>query len=127
MATLVTIDGIQITFVPKAVTALADHDANTGLAVTCAYGIAKEVLRISESVDVFMKRLRITKNFAQLNRPNGFAVWINGSAVLSIRAPLPNEYVAGVKTVIFADSLTQGVKESPADVTVAVNDHGGDL
>jgi hypothetical protein len=127
MATLTTVDGIQITFVPKAVTALVDHDANTGLAVTCVYGVTKEELRISESVEAFMKRLRITKNFAQLTRPNGFAVWINGSAVVSIRAPLPNEYVVGVKTVIFADSLTQGVKESPADVTAVVNDHGGDL
>jgi hypothetical protein len=127
MATLTTVDGIQITFVAKAVAALADHDANTGLAVTFVYGITKEELRISESVEAFMKRLRITKNFAQLTRPNGFAVWINGSAVVSIRAPLPNEYVASVKTVIFADSLTQGVQESTADVTTAVNDHGGDL
>jgi hypothetical protein len=38
MATLTTVDGIQITFVSKAVAALADHDANTGLAVTCVYG-----------------------------------------------------------------------------------------
>jgi hypothetical protein len=127
MATLITVDGIQITFVPKAVTALSDHDANTGLAVTCVYGIIKDELRISESVESFMTRLRIGKRFAQLTRPNGFAVWINGSAVVSIRAPLPNEYVAGVKTVIFADTLTQGVKESPADVTAAVNDHGGEL
>ena len=105
----------------------ADHDANTGFAVTCVYGVTKEVLQISESVQEFMKRVRITKDFAQLTRPNGFPIWINGSAVSSIRAPLPNEYVAGVNTVVFTDNLTQGVKESPADVIAAINDHGGDL
>jgi hypothetical protein len=102
-------------------------NANTGLAVTCVYGITKEELRIKESVGAFMRRLRITKSFRTTNPSEWFPAWINGSAVVSIRAPLPNEYVAGVKTVIFADSFTLGVKESPADVTAAVNDHGGDL
>jgi hypothetical protein len=127
MATLTTVDGIQITFVAKTVSAMADHDANTGFAVTCVYGVTKGALQISESVQDFMKRVRITKDFAQLTRPNGFPIWINGSAVSSIRSPLPNEYVAGVNTVVFTDSLTQGVKESPADVTAAINDHSGDL
>ena len=74
-----------------------------------------------------MARLRIAKNFAQLTRPNGFPIWISGSAVSSIREPMPNEYVTGVKTVVFTDDFTQGVKELPADATVAINEHGGDL
>lgn len=127
MASVTTVDGIQVTFAPKGVLALADHDANTGMAITCVYGVTKEALRISESATAFMTRLRITKNFAQLTRPDGFPIWINGSAVSSIRAPLPDECVKGVKTVIFTDSVTQGVKEAPADVAVAVNDHGGEL
>ena len=127
MATLTTVDGLQITFAPKVVFAIADHDANTGFAVTCVYGVTKEALQISEPVQEFMKRVRIAKDFAQLTRPNGFPIWINGSAVSSIRSPLPKEYVAGVNTVVFTDDLTQGVKESPADVAAAVNDHGGDL
>src|SRR5262245_27195563 len=94
MATLITVDGIQITFAPKAVSGLADHDANTGLAVTCVYGVTKEALQISESVQAFMTRLHITKNFAQLTRPNDFPIWINGSAVNSIRAPLPISRIA---------------------------------
>jgi hypothetical protein len=85
MAKLTTVDGIQITFVAKTVSAMADHDANTGFAVTCVYGVTKEVLQISESVQDFMKRVRITKDFAQLARPNGFPIWINGSAVSLIR------------------------------------------
>jgi hypothetical protein len=121
------VDGLQITFAPKKVSGIADHDANTGLAITCVYGVTKEALQISEPVQDFMKRVRIAKDFAQLTRPNGFPIWINGSAVSSIRSPLPKEYVAGVNTVVFTDDLTQGVKESPADVAAAVNDHGGDL
>ncbi len=127
MAILTTVDGIQITFESKVVSALADHDANTGAAVTCVYGINEGVLHISESVQAFMTRVGITKAFAQLTRPNGSPVWINGSAVSSICAPLPNEYVPAVKTLVFAGSLTQGVKEPPADVTKAINNHGGDL
>ncbi len=127
MATLTTVDGIQITFESRTVSALADHDANTGAAVTCIYGVNEGVLHISESVQAFMTRVGITENFARLTRPNGSPVWINGSAVSSVCAPLPGEYVPDVETLVFAGSLTQGVKESPADVTKAINNHGGDL
>ena len=127
MATLTTTDGIQITFVGKAVSALTDHDASTGEAVTCVYGITNSALRLIESVQAFMTRIKIADNFAKLTRPNGFPVWINGAAVSSIRAPLSNEYVMGVNTVIFANGLTQGVKEPPPDVTMLINSHGGGL
>ena len=127
MATLTTTDGIQITFVAKTVSAITDHDASTGEAVTCVYGITKSLLRISGSVQAFMTRLKIIKNFAQLTRPNGSPVWINGGAVSSIRAPFPNEFVAGVNTVVFADGLMQGVKETPPDVATSINGRGGEL
>lgn len=67
MPVLTTVDGLQVTFVAKAVSGLADHDASTGLAVTCVYGITKAVLQIREDVREFMTRVRITKNFAQFN------------------------------------------------------------
>jgi hypothetical protein len=91
------------------------------------YGVTKERLQISESPETFMRRLRIAKNFAQLTRPNDFPIWINGSAVNLIRAPLPSEYVTGVNTVVFTDDFAQGVKELPGDVATAINEHGGDL
>jgi len=127
VAMLTTVDGTQITFAPKAVSGLADHDLNSGLIVTSVYGVTKEVLQINESVEEFMARLRITKNFAKLTRPNDFPVWINGSAVSSIRKPFPNEYMTGVKAVVFTADFTQGVKELPEEVTVAINEHGGEL
>ena len=127
MPTLTTTGGTQVTFVAAAVSALVDHDASTGESVTCIYGVTNTVLRISEFVQAFMTRLKFTRKFAQLTRPNGSPVWMNGAAVSSIRAPLPNEYVAGVNTVVFAGGLTQGVQETPADVTASINSHGGDL
>jgi hypothetical protein len=127
MAMLTTIGGRQITFSPGGVQAIADHDATTGAAVTCIFGLNKEMLRIEESVPMFMARVKITKNLAQLTRPNGSPVWISGAAVSSLRAPLPGEYVAGVNTVVSTDALVQGVKEISDEVTLALNDHGGDL
>jgi len=127
MATLTTIRGVQITFVARAISAIADHHASTGQAVTCIYGLSDNDLQIRESVPAIMARLKIANNFAQLTRANGSPVWLNGSAVTSIRPPLPNEYVAGVNTVIFAAALTQGVKEPPDVVTTAINARGGDL
>src|SRR5271157_1270136 len=123
MATLTTVDGIKITFKPRSVKAIAkDHDLS-GKQVTIVYGITDGFLIISETALEFMSRLKIdTKNFAQFTRPNGSPVWISGEAVSSIRAPLPDEYDTDVNTVIFADSLTQAVQESPVDVAKELND-----
>jgi hypothetical protein len=127
MATLTTVGGVQITFTPSSVEALADHDASTGAAVTCVYGVTNDMLKISEGVQDFMNRLRITAKFAQLTRPNGSPVWINGSAVSSLYAPGPGEYVPAVKTLIVTPALTQGVQEGADAATKAINAHGGDL
>ena len=127
MATLTTIDGIQITFTVKAISAISDHDVSTGEIVTCVYGITRGYLRIAETVPAFMARLKIGSQFAKFTRPNNSPVWINASAVASIRAPMADEYIPGVSTVIFADSLTQGVEEPPKEVAKALNAHGGEF
>ena len=87
MATLTTVDGLQVSFEPDSVAVLTDHDAGTGVAVTCVYGITNSDLHIAESVAAFLSRLGITPDFAQLTRPNASPVWIHGSAVSSIRVP----------------------------------------
>jgi hypothetical protein len=86
MATLTTIGGMQVTFSPGSVAAIADHNASTGAAVTCIYGIANQMLEINEAVQAFITRVKITKKVAQLTRPNGSPVWITGAAVSSLRA-----------------------------------------
>ena len=127
MANLTTVDGLQYSFNPKTIAVIADHDASTGESVTCLYGITNGTLKISESVQEFMSRVRINANFAQFTRPNGSPVWINGSSVSAVRAPLQDEYISAVNALVFTSALTQGIKESPSNAMSALNAHGGDL
>jgi hypothetical protein len=127
MAVLTTTDGHQITFRATSVEAIADHDASTGEAVTCIYGVTDAVLHTNESVQAFINRVKLAAKLAQLTRPNGSPVWISGASVSSLRAPYPGEYVSGVNTVVFMDAIVQGVKESVQATTAALNAHGGDF
>jgi hypothetical protein len=61
----------------------------------------------------------------KFTRPNGAPVVIEGASVRAIRAPFPGEYADGVKTVITAGRLTQGVRESFAAVKAVIRAHGG--
>jgi len=126
MATLTTTGGATINFNPAAIDAIGDHN-DTGAAVTCVYGIPPSMLMVGETVQAFMQRLGIEKDFAQLTRPNGWLAWIRGSAVMALRAPVQGEYPPTAKTVVYTSSLTQAVKETPADATAALNAHGGEL
>ena len=121
MAELTTVDGGKFTFDPASIVALADHDANSGQAVTCIYGLSAGQLKINEPAGAFLDRIGIASSFAKLTRPNGSLIWINGKAVSTLRAPLPGEYVSGVQTVISVGSLTQGVTEDMAAARVAIN------
>jgi hypothetical protein len=121
MPELTTIDGITITFNSVAVAVIAD---DTG---TCVYGITSGELRIAEPIDVFLNRLGILQAFAKLTRPDGAAVWIRGTAVLSIDAPFEGEYIEGVKTVITTVAVTQGVAEPPDEVQTLIDARGGVL
>jgi len=127
MATLTTTGGAIITFNPSGIAAIADHNDTTGQAVTTVYGIGSSPLMIAETVQAFMTQLSIVKDFAQLTRPDGRPIWINGGAVSMLRAPSAGEFAPAVKTVISAGPLTQGVKEPPADAIAALNAHGASL
>jgi hypothetical protein len=127
MATLTTTGGAVITFTPSGIAAIADHNDTTGQAVTTVYGIGNSPLMIAETVQAFLTRLNIAQAFAQLTRPDGRPVWISGTAVSMLRAPSAGEYAPAVKTVISAGPLTQGVQETPDNVTTALNAHGADL
>jgi hypothetical protein len=127
MATLTTTGGATITFNPASIDAIADHNDTTGAAVTCVYGIPPSMVMVGETVPALMQRLKIEKDFARLTRPNGWPVWIRASSVTAIRPPAPGEYRAAVKSIISTSALTQAVKETPAEVTAALDAHGGDL
>jgi len=127
MATVTTTGGAAVTFNLAGIDAIADHNDATGAAVTCVYGIPPSMLMIGETVSAFMHRLGLEKEFARLTRPNGWPVWVRGSAAAALRPPVPGEYPPAVKTVIHTSSLTLAVKETSAEATAALNAHGGEL
>jgi hypothetical protein len=124
---LVTTDGRRIGFDPAAIVAIADHDPDTGAAVTCIYGLSPPwgFIRISESVATFLARLGIASWFVELTRPDASPVWINAAAVFLLRKPLPGEYRADAKSVVFAGWLRQAVTQDPTTVKAAVESAGG--
>ena len=127
MAELTTTAGEVIDFDPAAVTALADQDAMTGEAVTCLFGIMPDPLLTAEPVAGLLSRLRLGPKVAKLTRPDASPVWIVGSAVTSLRAPLPDEYAPGVQAVVVVTGLVQGVTETPPQARKALDAAGAHL
>jgi hypothetical protein len=127
VADLTTIEGLQFHFDPAAVTAVADHDADTLQAVTTVYGLMAGQLRLSETPEAFLNRIGVASSFAKFTRLNDTFIWINCTAVSVVRSPLPGEYPAVAKAIVCVASLTQAVKETVAQVKQMVNAHGGKL
>lgn len=126
MAELVTTGGLKIFFDSSTVSAVSDH-SETGVPVTCVFGIAKIPLEIAENVQHFLGRLSVDKKFAKLSRPDGTQIWIDGSAVSSLRAAIPGEYVASVRSVLTVGDITHGVYEDVSTAVESINAHGGNL
>lgn len=72
-----------------------------------------------------MHRAGGPRSLARLTRPDGSAVLIDASAVLSIRAALPGEYAPSVQSVIAIGRLRQGVRETRTAATAVIRAHGG--
>lgn len=66
-----------------------------------------------------------TKVTATFTRPNGTTVTIDGDTVDAIRLALPNEFVAGVQTVVIMGERMQGVLEDVTTVTSALKRPAG--
>jgi hypothetical protein len=62
---------------------------------------------------------------AALTRPDGSTITIDGAAVDSIRASLPDEYAPGVQTVLAMGNMHQGVREDLATVASLIGERGG--
>ncbi len=127
MAELNTTDGLPFYFDPSSVTAIADHDEDSGEAVTLVYGLTSQGLRLREGAAAFLARIGGTKKFAKLTRLDGSPVWVNGAAVTVIRPPFQNEYSPAANAVIPIGALTQAVQETPAQVRHLVNACGAKL
>lgn len=124
---LITTDGQRMGFDTAAIIAIADRDPCTGAAVTCIYGLSPPpwaFIKVRESVGTFLGRFGIASWFVKLTRPGRSPVWINAAAVFLLRKPLPGEYPADAKSVVFASGLVQAVTQDPAIVKAAVEAAG---
>jgi hypothetical protein len=128
MAALVTLDGVHFYFDPTAVTAVADHDADTNEHVTTVYGLSAGRLRIGETPEIFLANIDQASRFKRFTRLDDTPVWLNCKAIKVIREPLAGEHPATARTVIpLGASLTQAVKEMPTAVVELVKAGGGNL
>ena len=127
MADITTVDGVRFLFDPGAIAAVADREAGATTPGTVVYGLAPGALRVSESVDALLQRLRLASSFAKFTRADGSPILLNGKAVAVARQPLAGEYAAGVNSVIFAGTFTAGVRESLDDVKQRISRVGGNL
>jgi hypothetical protein len=116
MATLTTVDNVQYYFDPDNIAAISDHDPAGGGAVTCVYGISTTYLMIAETPQAFMIAVGVADKLAKLTRPDGTAIWVDGSSVVSIRSRVASDGPNVNALISFASMPTQGVKEAAATV-----------
>lgn len=126
MAELVTTGGLKIFFDSTNISAISDH-SEAGVLVTCVFGINRSPVEITEAVQPLLARLSVVQKFAKLTRPDGAQVWINGSAVGSLRAAIPGEYSDSVRSVLTVGDTAHGVCEEVKTAVESINAHGGNL
>jgi hypothetical protein len=124
MAVITTAQGVQINISPDHIVEATD-DLQAG--ICDVYGATPAPLRVNETATALLARLAITGKFAQLTRPDGTPVWINGKTVGSVRAPLVGEYPATAHAVVGAGAVTQAVQEDVSTTVAALNARGASL
>ena len=129
MITIQMINGQPIQVNEKSIVLIAGpypHDVGPH---TYVYGVTPGVLVTAESAPALVGRLGVNPPLAQLTRPNLTPVWVSGSAVSSVRAPIPTEISAPgeVNAVLNIGSLRQSVHEDVPTARQIVNAHGGNV
>jgi hypothetical protein len=84
-------------------------------------------LRITESVDQLLQRLKLASAFAKLSQADGSPVLINGKSAGAARQAFAGEYGQDGLTVIFVGTSAHAVRESLDDAQQAINKAGGKL
>jgi hypothetical protein len=99
------------------------HDVG---AHTYVHGVERGVLVTAESAAALAARLGVNPPLAKLTRPNATPVWIKGSAVTTLRTPLPTERQGpgAVNAVVILGDLHQAVHEDLATAERVLNAHG---
>src|SRR6516162_8523606 len=83
----------------------------------------------AEGAAALAARLGINPPLAKLTRPNRTPVWIKGSAVTTLRAPMPTERQGpgAVNAVVIIGDFHQPVHEDRATAQRALSAHGADV
>jgi hypothetical protein len=120
MIVLRALDGTDVSVAEDAITLLAGpypHDVGPH---TYVHGIDRGVLITAEDAAALVARLGVHPPLVKLTRPDLTPVWLKGSAVTAIRAPLATERQApgSVNAVVILGDLHQAVHE---DVQTARN------
>jgi hypothetical protein len=126
MIVIRALDGTDVHVDENAVTLLCGpypHDVGPHSYV---HGVERGVLVTAEDAAALATRLGVNPPLAKLTRPNATPVWIKGSAVSAIRAPLPTERQGSgaVNAVVILGDLHQAVHEDIATAEQVLNAHG---
>ena len=117
MIVLRALDGTEVSVDENAITLVAGpypHDVGPH---TYVHGVERGVLVTAEKAESLVARLSVNPPLGRLTRPNSTPVWVKGSAVTEIRAPLPSEQQPGVKATVIIGDLHQAVREDVASAT----------
>ncbi len=126
MIVIQALDGTAVNVDESAVTLISGpypHDVGRH---TYVHGVDRGVLATAEDAAALAARLGVNPPLAKLTRPDMTPVWIKGSAVTAIRAPLPTEQqgTGAVNAVVILGDLHQAVREDLATAERVLNAHG---
>jgi hypothetical protein len=128
MVVVRTLDGQDINLNEKTIALISGpypHDVGPH---TYIYGATHGALITNEPADILVARLGVNPPLARLIRPDGSPVWVNGSEVNSVRAPVPTEQGPGqVNAVLQVGSFHQAVQQDVPTARAIINAHGGNV
>ena len=129
MIVIRALDGTAVDVDEDAVTLVSGPYPHDVGAHTYVHGVERGVLVTAESAAALAARLGVKPPLAKLTRPNATPVWIKGSAVTTLRTPLPTERQGpgAVNAVVILGDLHQAVDEDLATAERVLNAHGADV
>ena len=126
MIVIRALDGTAVDVDEDAVTLVSGPYPHDVGAHTYVHGVERGVLVTAESAAALAARLGVKPPLAKLTRPNATPVWIKGSAVTTLRTPLPTERQGpgAVNAVVILGDLHQAVHEDLATAERVLTAHG---
>jgi len=123
MIVIRALDGTEVDVNENAITLIVGpypHDLGPH---TYVHGVDRGVLVTAEAAAALVARLRIDPPLAKFTRRDSTPVWLKGSAVTEVRAPLATELQgsAEVIAVVIVGGLHQAVREDAKTVETVLN------